>query len=118
MSLSSGFIKDISVLIAVFIINKLFFVYVLINLIVMYVIERIRTIKFKDGDRVYRKSRERLSSFIGELVRGTRDIKMLNSEDDFLGELSNRIDDSFNQKQKLKYRSWKYKIFNWEYVIT
>lgn len=112
---SAGFIKDIGVLIAIFTINKIVFLYVLINLIIMYFIEHIRVKKFNNDDKIFRKSKERVSSFISELVRGARDIKMLNSEKDFLSELSNRVEDSFDKETKLRYRSWKYKIFNWEF---
>ena len=52
----------------------------------MYHFVKIRTdIRNKD-DKEFRTQKEKVSGFIGELVRGARDIKMLNSEKDFIKE--------------------------------
>ena len=74
----SELIKYIGILISLLIVNKLVFIYVFIMLTIIYLIENKRTKVIKNEDRMVRKSKERVSSFIGELVRGTRDIKMLN----------------------------------------
>ena len=101
-------ITYIGILIAMFIVNKLVFLYVICTLIILYVLERIRTSKKNECDKEVRKAKEKVSGFIGELVRGARDIKMLNSENDFIKELSNRIDDANYKQMKMKKVSWNY----------
>ena len=101
-------ITYIGILIAMFIVNKLVFLYVICTLIILYVLERIRTSKKNECDKEARKAKEKVSGFIGELVRGARDIKMLNSENDFIKELSNRIDDANYKQMKMKKVSWNY----------
>ena len=53
--------------------------------------------KKKQDNKKFRESKEKVSGFIGELVRGARDIKMLNSEKSFINELTlkiNRLNES------------------------
>ena len=101
-------ITYIGILIAMFIVNKLVFLYVICSLIILYVLERVRTFKKNECDKEARKAKEKASGFIGELVRGARDIKMLNSEDDFIKELSKKIDDANYKQMKMKKVSWNY----------
>ena len=108
----SGIIQYIGFIIAIFITNKLVFVYCIVMIVSLYIIERIRTDKRNEDDKVQRKSAEKLSSFIAELVRGARDIKMLNSEDDFIKELDIRIADSNEKKLILRKRSWSYQLLS------
>ena len=65
---------------------------------------------FKNTNKIERKSGEKVSSFIGELVRGARDIKMLNSENSFINELSIRINDANEKRMKMRKRTWTYKL--------
>lgn len=68
----------------------------------------------KQDDKEFRKSKEKVSGFIGELVRGARDIKMLNSEKDFTNELSTRIDDCNEKMFSLQKRNQKYRVLMWD----
>ena len=110
LGMMSQIIKYIGILIAVFIVNRLVFLYVLIMLVILYMLEKIRTDKYKEDDKVSRKADERVSGFIGELVRGARDIKMLNSEEDFIRELDKRIDEANYNRLKMRKTSWNYKL--------
>ena len=74
----SSYIEYIGILVAIFVVNKLVFIYVLFFAVILYVLEDIRTKMKKQDDKEFRKSKEKVSGFIGELVRGARDIKMLN----------------------------------------
>ena len=105
--------KYIGILVAIFIVNKIVFIYVVFMLICLYILEKIRTDRRKEDDEVYRKSHEKVSGFIGELVRGARDIKMLNSEDDFVGELDSRIKDTNEIMFNMQKRSYNYRLFIW-----
>ena len=110
LGMMSQIIKYIGILIAVFIVNRLVFLYVLIMLVILYMLEKIRTDKYKEDDKVSRKADERVSGFFGELVRGARDIKMLNSEEDFIRELDKRIDEANYNRLKMRKTSWNYKL--------
>jgi ABC-type multidrug transport system fused ATPase/permease subunit len=114
LGMTSEIIKYIGILIAIFIVNKLVFLYVFVMIVVLYILDAIRTQQRNIDDKVSRKAKEKVSGFIGELVRGARDIKMLNSEEDFLKELSNKIDDANYKRMKMQKTSWNYKLAMWE----
>lgn len=116
LGMMSQIIKYIGILIAVFIVNRLVFLYVLIMLVILYMLEKIRTDKYKEDDKVSRKADERVSGFIGELVRGARDIKMLNSEEDFIRELDKRIDEANYNRLKMRKTSWNYKLCMYQFT--
>ncbi len=92
--IAAKIINYIGVLIAILIINKYVFIYVLLMLIILYLLEKTRTNKYDQDDKIYRVSLEKVSGFISELIRGSRDIKMLNCQEDFINELGNKIDDA------------------------
>ena len=100
--IATRIINYIGILIAIFIINKIVFVYIFLMLVLLYLIEKMRTTKYDEDDKVYRKSLEKVSGFISELIRGSRDIKMLNCEKDFLNELGNKIDDANYKNFKME----------------
>ena len=110
----SSYIEYIGILVAIFVVNKLVFIYVLFFAVILYVLEDIRTKMRKQDDKEFRKSKEKVSGFIGELVRGARDIKMLNSEKDFTNELSTRIDDCNEKMFSLQKRNQKYRVLMWD----
>lgn len=83
----SEVITNIGIFIAVFIINKIVFIYLLISVIILFIIEDTRARKYNEADKIFRKRGEKISGFVGEIVRGARDIKMLNAEDNFINEL-------------------------------
>ena len=115
LSMFSELIRYIGILIAIFIVNKLVFIYVLGMLIILGLLERLRTTKQNEDDKVVRKAKEKTTGFVGELVRGARDIKMLNSEKDFINELSNKIDNAHYLEMKMRRRNWNYRIAIWEF---
>ena len=73
----ANIIRDIGIFIAIFIINKVVFVYMIIAVIILYIIDRKRVKKRNENDKIFRKKNEKISGFIGEIVRGIRDIKIL-----------------------------------------
>ena len=107
-------IKYIGILIAIFIVNKIIFIYIITMLGIMYILERKRTDIRKKDDEKYRKASEKVSGFIGELVRGARDIKMLNSENDFIEELDGRINNATKSMLDMQKRSWGIRVVIWK----
>ena len=113
VTMFSSLVKYIGILIAIFIVNKIVFLFTLIILIIRYLIERARANRRKKDDKLSRKAKDNVSSFVGELVRGARDIKMLNSENDFMKEMNYRIKD-FNEKRiRMQNVSWNYRVFGY-----
>lgn len=91
-------ITDIGIFVAVFIINKIAFLYLVIMIIIIYFVEKKRVHTFNEKDKEFRKKNEYVSGFVGELVRGIRDIKMLNAEKSFMKELNTKVVD-LNQER-------------------
>ena len=87
----TNIVTDIGIFVAIFIINKVVFIYMMIATIILYLIERKRVKLRNENDKKFRKMNEKVSSFVGEMVRGIRDIKMLNSEDSFINELHSKV---------------------------
>ena len=108
----SGILEYAGVLIAIFIVNKLVFIYALLMMAIIFIIEKIRTTKRNEDDIKRRKSSEKLFGLIGELVRGARDIKMLNSENDFMNNLNDVITNDNAIKFKMNIKSWTYQLFS------
>lgn len=106
----SNILRYLGIIIAIFVVNKLVFIYVILMLVILFVLEHYRTLKKKENDKIYRVSRERTSSFMIELVRGARDIKMLNSENDFTNELDSKIKDTNNLAFKMKKINWNFRL--------
>ena len=97
----TNIISDIGIFGAVFIINKPAFFYLLIMVILLYIVENKRVKTRNENDKAFRKKNERVAGFIGELVRGARDIKMLNAENSFTTELTGKITELNNDRYKM-----------------
>lgn len=87
----TGIITDVGIFMAIFYINKLICIYFIVMIIIIYIIEKIRCNVYERNDKIYRERQEKVTGFIGELIRGLRDIKMLNAEKSFLKELHLKI---------------------------
>ena len=87
----TNIITDIGIFGAVFIISKPAFFYMLVMVTLIYLVENKRVVTRNENDKEFRKKNEKVSGFIGELVRGARDIKMLNAEKSFMKELRLKI---------------------------
>lgn len=97
----AGIITNIGIFGAVFIIDKICFIYILIMVIILYIVEHNRVKKYNEKDKIYRKKNEKVSGFVGELVRGIRDIKMLNAENSFMRELKEKVVDLNKQRYSM-----------------
>lgn len=97
----SNIITNTGIFGAVFLINKVAFCYLLIMILSIYLVENKRVTLFNEQDKIFRKKNERVSGFVSELVRGVRDIKMLNAEDSFMKELNSQVVDLNRQRYKM-----------------
>lgn len=84
-------ITNIGILFAIFIINKLLFIYYVIAIITIFIVETIRVRKFSENDKKFRKISEQTTGLSGELVRGVRDLKVLNAGDSFLNRIYGKV---------------------------
>ena len=103
-------LTDIGIFGAIFIINKIAFIFVLVNVIIIYFVSSKRIKEFNKNDKEFRKINENTSGFVGELVRGVRDIKMLDAEDSFIDELHSKVLNlnSFRYKMMAKDRNYNF----------
>lgn len=108
----SNIITNIGVLVAIFIINKIIFIYIVASLLILYFIDSKRMKKRNENDKKYRKNTEKVSSFVGEMIRGIRDIKMLNSEDSFTNELHSKVKNLNNERYKINKIDRNYQLFS------
>lgn len=94
-------LTDIGIFAAIFFINKKVFLFVLIMTFIIYSIESRRVKILNERDKEFRKKNENVSGFVGELVRGVRDIKMLGAENSFMNELHKKIIDLNKYRYKM-----------------
>ena len=91
-------LANVGALVATLIINRQVFLYYLIVSIILTVLYNEKTKKKGKKDMQFRNQTEKVSGLIGELVRGVRDIKMLNAKNSFMTKLDDNITEQ-NQKR-------------------
>ena len=105
----SNIITDIGIFGAIFIINKLAFLYLATMTVILYLVDRIRVKKFNLKDKIFRKEQEKVAGFIGEIVRGSKDIKMLNAENSFIEKIKEETKglnkNRYNMQKPIEYIS-------------
>lgn len=94
-------LSNIGVMAAIFIINKWVFLYFLIGLIILYFMNRIKMKKYFALDKEFRKINERNTGLTTELIRGMRDIKVLNAGTTFLNKLRDKLSASNLERYKM-----------------
>ena len=106
-----GIISSIGIFCTVFLINKIAFIYLLTTIVILFLIERKRVEKYIEHDKIFRSKNEKVSGFFSEIIRGVRDIKMLNSEDSFITSLNSKIKDLNCEKYNMGSVNRTYKLF-------
>ena len=97
----SNVISKIGVLVAIFVLNKYLFIYAIITSLCIFLINRKSLSKQYDMQKDLRKLDEKKTGLTSELVRGIRDIKVLNASDTILKQTTNKIVESSNKEIKL-----------------
>lgn len=100
----------VGTLIAILIVNRQAFLYELIVLVILYLIQTHSTKKMIQADRISRKANEHYSSFITEMVRGFTDIRTLHCEEPIRNELTSRVVDSSNKAYILTGKRFFYRM--------
>lgn len=104
-------LSNIGVMAAIFIINRIVFCYFLIGLILLFFINRKRMKIYFEIDENYRKLNENNTGLITELVRGIRDIKVLNATKTFLEKLKNKLSISNQERYEMGKVVRRYRFF-------
>jgi ABC-type multidrug transport system fused ATPase/permease subunit len=105
-------IANIGVLGAIFIVNKAVFIYFIVALIVLYVINKLRIKQRFKRDKEFRKLREKNTGLIGEMIRGLKDVKVLGSEENFLKVIKKRLIESNQKRYEMSDVDRKYILLN------
>lgn len=109
----NGIIANIGILITYFVLSKTVFIFVLFAFCLRMIIEVLRINTYNKNDKNYKKSNDAMTSFTGEIVRGAEDIKMLNGEESFLGELRNRFAKLNSEKYNMEKINLIYLVIRW-----
>lgn len=86
-----GIISSIGTFISVFIINKYVFIFYAIVSFILTMLHLSKSKKINKLDKEKRKQQEKVTGLTSELVRGTRDVKMLNAKSSFVNVLNENI---------------------------
>lgn len=111
MGYLASILSDIGIFVAIFIVNKIVFVYFVICSIILTTMHIIKTKKINAQDKKYRRQSEKTNGLVSELVRGIRDIKMLFAKDSFLDEIDKNIDDLTQSQFALRNTEINYNCF-------
>ena len=98
---TSYVITNVGVLVAIFILNKYLFIYALITAFSIFLINKKRLSKQYEVKKTLKKIQEKKTGLTGELVRGIRDIKVLNANDTILRQTYDKIVEASNEEIKL-----------------
>ena len=95
----TSLIVDLGVFIVIYFINIWIGLYLTIFIIIYFIFSKLRIKVMNKLDKKYRNQRENTSGFATELIRGVRDIKMLNARVSFINSIELSVstlnDDSF-----------------------
>ena len=93
---------------AIFVMNKYMFIYALITALVTYAIKRRGMKREYEIKRKTRKLEEKMAGLTSEMMRGVRDIKVLNAGTTVLSKMSERIDQTNRGEIKERSTRWRH----------
>lgn len=94
-------VSNIGVLIVVFVINQYIFLFFVSSMLLLYWGERARMRHYFEMDKVQRKLMEKNTGLLSELVRGIRDIKVLNADRNFINKTREYIIEANNKSYEM-----------------
>lgn len=94
-------ISNIGVLVTIFILNKYLFLYAIIVSVCIFLVNKKRLSKQYEVKKNLKKIQEKKTGLTGELVRGIRDIKVLNASFTILKQTTDKIIESSNEEVKM-----------------
>ena len=103
------------VLCAMFMVNPFIALLVILIMGVQCAMELWRTRRLYADDRIFRSANERFYGLVSEMVRGAKDVKLLDSETRFTDTLNDRIEEANEKRLFMQKRSWNAKLLRWEF---
>ena len=94
----SYIITNVGVLVTIFILNKYLFMYAVITSLIVYFINKKSLAKQYEVQRKLKTIQENKTGLTSELVRGIRDIKILNASNSVLKQAYTKIEESTNEQ--------------------
>lgn len=95
------FISNVGILIAVLFVNKYMFVYfVVTSLIINYIHKKRRKFYFEINKK-YRTTREKRTSLTSEIIRGIRDVKLLNASSNILKKTKRQLNEIGKERKQM-----------------
>lgn len=101
-------LTNIGILSVVFFTNKIMFIYFIIGGIKRIILEKYRLKRFYETHAEIKKMEEKNTGLVSELIRGARDIKVLNANHVFMKKFSNRIEETNDSRIKLTIKDRKF----------
>ena len=98
----TAILSKIGIFITIFIINKIIFLYYVCCSAILIWIDLNGLKKYTKKNIEYKECEDEVSSLTGELVRGIKDIKMLNSEKSFMQIFNQKIDGMSNKLYQVR----------------
>ena len=98
----TGILTDIGIFVAVFIISKTVFLFYLAASLILTLVHLLKVKMVGEKEISFKIQRDKTSSMSNELIRGVRDIKMLNAKQSFMNSLKENINDMSEKMFKMR----------------
>lgn len=108
----SEIIINIGVFVAIFLVSKIMFIFFIVSAILLFTCSRLRVKNKFKIDKEKRAFNEKRTGLIGEMVRGLRDVKVLNAERSFINTVSDHIVESNRLTFKMNEVNRKWRILH------
>lgn len=103
---------DLGIFVVMFMINIWLGLYLMLFIIIFFIFSKIRVKTMDKLDKKYREQSENTSGFATELIRGVRDIKMLNAKNSFLNSIKESVMTLNNDGFKLRMTSSSFSLIS------
>lgn len=103
-------LTNIGVLFAILVVNRFMFLYFVITLVILFILENLKMKKAFEIEKERRKISEKNTGLVSELVRGIRDIKALNATDSFLSATKLKLADALNKNYDMQKVNFSYSL--------
>ncbi len=123
LSVLGQLLSDIGIYITIFILNKYAFLYFVICTVIIFAIALKKEKRYSQKEKAFKEENEKVISFISEIVRGSKDIKMLNAYSSFKEILNNKVENLNMKRYELDgtKRIWDlifwYSIFAYRFLL-
>lgn len=114
IEMAAQILTFIGTLTAIFIVNWIVFLFLIVVIIFKFIIESKRTSVFSQSDKETRKMFEKLSNFVAEVIRGANDIKLLFIENNVKKEITNRINEVNDKYISMRNKNMNYRLVTWQ----